>query len=467
MKQIITIFLLIVVGNTSSVFAQWTQKANFGGGLRRDAVGFTIGTKGYTGTGRDGANTNYKDFWEYDPSTNAWTQKADFGGTARSGAVGFAIGTKGYIGTGSNTNDFWEYDPSTNVWTQKANCSTVLRQAGVGFAIGSKGYLGTGSRSSGNLQDFWEYDPSTNVWTQKANFGGSSRYSAVGFSIGTKGYIGTGYDNTTRFKDFWEYDPSTNAWTQKTDFGGAGRSYAVGVNVGTKAYIGLGYSNPTRYKDFWEYDPSTNAWTQKTDFPNVRERATGFVIAAKIYVGTGTDNSMYQDLWVYDPSVLPVELVDFNGQKTENGTQLSWQTASETRFAHFNVERSLDGTRFEKIGELKAKGSNSNYTFIDPNPFNVTYYRLKINDLDSKFEFSKIMSIEMQSSGGVRVKPTFVNEVLTVEGAVSYEIVDGTGHVLLQSLENQLNVQSLPQGFYVVRGRDVGGHPFVQKIIKK
>ena len=41
-----------------------------------------------------------KDFWEYDPAANTWTQKADFGGTARDGAVGFSIGSKGYIGTG-------------------------------------------------------------------------------------------------------------------------------------------------------------------------------------------------------------------------------------------------------------------------------------------------------------------------------------------------------------------------------
>jgi parallel beta-helix repeat protein len=183
---------------------------------------------------------------------------------------------------------------------------------------------------------------------------------------------------------------------------------------------------------------------------------------------TGYTRKNVFDMGAYEErtTALPVELLDFNGQQTENGTQLTWQTASETRFSHFDVERSWDGTVFEKIGVLKAQGSNSNYTFMDPNPFNVTYYRLKINDLDSKFEFSKIISIEMQSSGGVRVKPTFVNDVLTVEGATSYEIVDGAGRVLLQSFENQLNVQSLPQGFYVVRGRDVGGHPFIQKIIK-
>ena len=41
-----------------------------------------------------------KDFWEYDPVLNTWTQKADFGGAARGDAVGFSIGDKGYIGHG-------------------------------------------------------------------------------------------------------------------------------------------------------------------------------------------------------------------------------------------------------------------------------------------------------------------------------------------------------------------------------
>ena len=51
-------------------------------------------------SGRDGMVQFRKDFWEYDPAANTWTQKADFGGTARYYAVGFSIGSKGYIGTG-------------------------------------------------------------------------------------------------------------------------------------------------------------------------------------------------------------------------------------------------------------------------------------------------------------------------------------------------------------------------------
>ena len=40
---------------------------------------------------------------------NTWTQKANFGGTERIGATGFSIGSKGYIGTGLAFDEGTEY----------------------------------------------------------------------------------------------------------------------------------------------------------------------------------------------------------------------------------------------------------------------------------------------------------------------------------------------------------------------
>jgi N-acetylneuraminic acid mutarotase len=57
--------------------AQWTQKADFAGGNRRFAAGFSIGEKGYLGTGYNEGWTARKDFYEYDPATDTWTQIAD------------------------------------------------------------------------------------------------------------------------------------------------------------------------------------------------------------------------------------------------------------------------------------------------------------------------------------------------------------------------------------------------------
>jgi len=79
----------------------WLQKADFGGGGRDRAVGFTIGNEGYVIGGNSRiTNTDATDFWEYDSASNAWTKKADFPGGAREYAVAFSIGNKGYVGLG-------------------------------------------------------------------------------------------------------------------------------------------------------------------------------------------------------------------------------------------------------------------------------------------------------------------------------------------------------------------------------
>ncbi len=146
----------------------WTQKASLPTTPSRSgAVGFSIGTKGYIGIGHKwGLNSDpyYKDFWEWDQATNIWTQKANFPGNSRAGAVGFSIGNKGYIGTGQGDwgaiyKDFWEWDQETNTWKELANFSGNARANGVGFSIGNKGYIGTGNDRFCLLQGFLGMGP--------------------------------------------------------------------------------------------------------------------------------------------------------------------------------------------------------------------------------------------------------------------------------------------------------------------
>ena len=316
MKKCIIVIIAMLYGflcaNALYAADTWTPKTDFEGVARSYAVGFSIGTKGYIGTGfyQDSSSHYCREFWEYDPVANVWTQKTDFGGTARSGASGFSIGSKGYIGTGFDGytyyKDFWEYDPAANTWTQKADFGGE-RWGASGFSIGSKGYIGTGSHGYTYYNDFWEYDPAANTWTKKTDFGGGWRYGASGFSIGDKGYIGTGNDSSLAKKDFWEYNPVLNTWTQKADVGGSTvRRNAVGFSIGTKGYIGTGFNGAgysgSYLNDFWEYDQSINTWTQKTDFSGtVRSGAVGFSIGTKGYVGIGSDGLDRKDFREYSP----------------------------------------------------------------------------------------------------------------------------------------------------------------------
>ena len=110
----------------------WTRKKDFPGPARANAVGFSIGDKGFYGTGgNDGWTTVFNDFWEYDPVSDSWTRIVDFPGNPRAGAVAFSLDNRGYVGTGSDAiaynndpfveqallNDFYYYTLSSGVWS--------------------------------------------------------------------------------------------------------------------------------------------------------------------------------------------------------------------------------------------------------------------------------------------------------------------------------------------------------------
>ncbi len=207
---------------------RWTQKASLPvNAARTDAVGFSIGNKGYIGTGYiiiSDYMDNSNDFWEYDPAADKWSEKASLPvSAARGDAVGFSIGTKGYIGTGIYTDviggyalrDFWEWDQESDSWTRKADFGGLSRGGAVAFSIDGKGYIGTGCAfqddgSTNNARDFWEWDQTTNTWTRLADFEGKGRIDAIGVSIEDKGYIGSGIIDSAWgivLNDFWEFDP--------------------------------------------------------------------------------------------------------------------------------------------------------------------------------------------------------------------------------------------------------------------
>ncbi len=317
-KIYLTVLTILLTAFSYHTFAQlpdtWAQKGDFGSTARYGAVTFSIGDKGYLGTGW--ASLRVKDFWEYDPATDSWSQKADFGGTARVFASGFSIGIKGYLGCGDDgtpTKDFWEYNPATNNWTQKGDFGGLNRGGAVSFSIGSKGYLGTGlTNSITRLNDFWEYEPSTDTWTQKSNVGGPARAYATGFNLGSKGYIGTGNSGFLE-KDFWEYTPSTDTWAQKTNFGGLGRFGAVSVSIGSLGYIGLGDVGGGYSNDFWGYNPVSDTWTQEANFGGSKRTASsGLGIGNKVFVGLGDDGILgfkYKDFWEYTPFCTPPSII--------------------------------------------------------------------------------------------------------------------------------------------------------------
>lgn len=151
---------------------KWTKLTDFPGGTRSGAIGFSIGNKGYLGMGYDNISNTYAgDLWEYDPANNSWKQVSDFPAAARERCATFSIGNKGYVGGGSQGSpsngpyfkDFYEYDATTDKWTKLADFGGTGRDLTTGFTIGNKGYMGLGYGGGGTttFKDVWEYTPAS------------------------------------------------------------------------------------------------------------------------------------------------------------------------------------------------------------------------------------------------------------------------------------------------------------------
>lgn len=97
--------------------------------------------------------------------------------------------------------------------------------------------------------------------------------------------------------------------------------------------------------------------------------------------------------------VVPVELVSFSASVKNNKVELKWATATEVNNKGFEIQRSIDGNLFNKIGYIKGKGTiseKSNYTFSDNNiNGGKYYYRLKQIDFNGSFEYSDIINVSI------------------------------------------------------------------------
>ncbi|MEL7148679.1 MAG: T9SS type A sorting domain-containing protein, partial [Bacteroidota bacterium] len=95
---------------------------------------------------------------------------------------------------------------------------------------------------------------------------------------------------------------------------------------------------------------------------------------------------------------LPVELLYFEGELTNDGALLKWATASEIDNDRFEIERSVDGENFEVIGEVAGNGTTNElitYQFVDDLPVRgLNYYRMRQVDFDGDFEYSPTVLVD-------------------------------------------------------------------------
>jgi hypothetical protein len=168
-------------------------------------------------------------------------------------------------------------------------------------------------------------------------------------------------------------------------------------------------------------------------------------------------------------SVLPVRFTDVTVSRQSNQILVKWVTAQETESKSFEIERSLDGNNWTKVGTVAAAGTSATtrtYTYTDQGNSAKLFYRIKEVDLNGQFIYSTVKclsaitttagsTVNIASSGEGKVLLQFTH---TSDINYTVRIVSLNGQVLSQQqLSSPSGAVMLPvslKGAYVVAVSD-------------
>ncbi len=310
----------------------------------------------------------------------------------------------------------------------------------------------------------------------------------------------------------WETRPAYNAMAtfsiSTTDFAEGTKAACVQVNTAspstpwniqlsrTNLDLVAGTSYTLRFKA--KSDAARTipiAFIRSSDFGGVAYKTINLTTAwqpfSLVFTPSSSVNAMFNadlagalgtycfDEFVFGKTeLLPLELLNFTGNTVEcskipncfgkgGKNVLKWQTANEINIAHFDIERSLDGKVFEKIGRVPAKGLNASYDFVDIEmPTTALYYRLKINELDGTFSFSKIISLthnEVPRLKILSISPNPTNDFLDIEWhnpkaeTIRFAVFNALGQLVFSekagdlSDKKRLNTEGWSSGVYFLK----------------
>ena len=204
--------------------------------------------------------------------------------------------------------------------------------------------------------------------------------------------------------------------------------------------------------------PTTNDTTPKTCFPFVQNPWAGFVGPQFAAVP------------------LPVTYLSFTAEKQGTAVMLRWQVAEQLNNDRFEVEQSIGGGGYKKIGGVTASAGTKNYEFYHTNPSldKTNQYRLKQIDKDGRFSYSPIRLVKFSGKNIFTVTPNPATDIVKVfsdQSAFFIHLYEASGRKIKSQLVingvSELNISSLPKGVYVVIAEKDGVQLEAKQIVKQ
>lgn len=195
-------------------------------------------------------------------------------------------------------------------------------------------------------------------------------------------------------------------------------------------------------------------YTNSAHYPtNTSETVGGLDILAVLGIAMETD-------------ILPVTLSDFKVFEKSGKAQLEWTTATEINNRGFEMQRSIDGVKWEVIGFVNSKAIEGNseeslqYNYNDKSVGSgLFYYRILQQDGEGQQRISMVRSVRLgKNAPALQLYPNPADHTAFIDGitpGAHLTLLDAKGAVLNQltakSNKESIAIAQLTKGIYFIR----------------
>lgn len=173
----------------------------------------------------------------------------------------------------------------------------------------------------------------------------------------------------------------------------------------------------------------------------------------------------------------PVKIENFSYTLSLNSVNLKWKTSEEINNSGFDIERSMNGQEYLKVGFVKGNGNSNgnNYSFIDKNLKTGEYkYRLKQIDYNGNYEnFNLHSSVLISAPLKFSLNQNYPNPAnptsnigyqIPVNSFVKIEVYDASGKMVTRLLNEEVEA-----GYHTVKfdGSKLSSGVYYYRILSK
>ena len=500
----------------------WTQLgADIDGEAAGDASGLAVSLAGdgsslaigAFGNDQNGAQSGHVRVFTY--SGAAWVQKgADIDGDAADDYFGWNVclsedGSRMIIGApyndggGTDAGHAKVYEYNGTNWVQvgadiqgaavgdRAGWAVSISDDGTRIAVGATANDDNGN-AAGHVRIF---DEVAGNWVQVGvdldgeaaddQFGLGVALSGDGSRIAVGGHFNSG--NGSRSGHVRVFEENAGTWTQiGVDIDGenggdqSGRAVAIsedGSRIAIGAYLNDGNGNSSG--QIRVFDDLSGTWTQvglDIDGEGAlcyfgHEDAVAMSADGSRVAGGGPLNNSIGSARVFEMSVILAQLSLFQGRQVESAVELFWQDENEVAFQAFEVERSLDASSWESLGQVGGQADQQDYLFRDASPeLGRNFYRLRMIDVDGAVSLSNIIEVNFElnsvfdiypnpSNGTFQLSLPFRPErpiTLSANNWAGQKVIDLS--ILPNEVANPISINFPSKGYYIISlntGREI------------